>query len=93
VSVDTLTPGGHGLLMVRPEYMRFAAEDRSFDFTLTGVLHGEYALGSRIQYEIETPDGMVTVEKLREDRFDVDEGENVTVGFDLASTHFISEAS
>jgi spermidine/putrescine transport system ATP-binding protein len=33
-------------------------------------VHGEYALGSRIQYEIETANGMVTVEKLREDRHD-----------------------
>ena len=93
VAVDNLDPGGHGLLMVRPEYVRFAGDERAFDFTLTGTLHGEYALGSRIQYEIETTGGMVTVEKLREDRLNASEGEQVTIGFDSAVTHFIREAT
>ena len=56
-------------------------------------LHGEYALGSRIQYEIETSGGMVTVEKLREDRFTASEGQEVTAGFSAANTYFISEAT
>lgn len=92
-SVDNLQAGGRGLLMVRPEYVRFADGEREFDFTLTGTLHGEYALGSRIQYEIETASGTVTVEKLREDRFTASEGESVTVGFNAPHTHFIGEAS
>ena len=92
--VDGLGDGGHGLIMVRPEYVRFAGDDDAHDFTLSGTLHGEYALGSRIQYEIETPSGgMVTVEKLREDRFDAREGQEVRVGFNTAATHFISEAT
>lgn len=92
VKVPDLPPGGHGLLMVRPEYLRFDDGERTFDFSLSGVLHGEYALGSRIQYEIETPGGMVTVEKLREDRLSADEGKEVTIGFGVEHTHFISEA-
>jgi spermidine/putrescine transport system ATP-binding protein len=92
-SVDNLRAGGRGLLRVRPEYVRFADGEREFDFTLTGTLHGEYALGSRIQYEIETASGTVTVEKLREDRFTASEGESVTVGFNAPHTHFIGEAS
>lgn len=91
--VKHLKAGGHGLLMVRPEYMRFANGRHEFDFTLTGVLRGEYALGSRIQYEIETENGVVTVEKLREDRLDAAEGDTLTVGFSAQSTHFISEAT
>lgn len=93
VTVPTMEADGHGLLMVRPEYVHLATDDRVFDFSLQGILHGEYALGSRIQYEIETPSGMVTVEKLREDRFDAEEGESVSIGFDVDSTHFIREAS
>ncbi|MEQ8291344.1 MAG: ABC transporter ATP-binding protein [Roseovarius sp.] len=85
--------GARGLLMVRPEYVRFADDGAGFDFSLTGTLHGEYALGSRIQYEIETAAGMVTVEKLREDRRAVAEGEQLTVGFNAANTHFIDEAA
>ncbi|MBY5987720.1 ABC transporter ATP-binding protein [Roseovarius atlanticus] len=84
--------GARGLLMVRPEYVGFADSADAFDFTLSGPLHGEYALGSRIQYEIETPTGMVTVEKLREDRRSVSEGETLTVGFNVENTHFIDEA-
>jgi len=93
VKVANLEPGGHGLLMVRPEYVRFANGISEFDFTLSGELHGEYALGSRIQYEIETPGGMVTVEKLREDRFNASPGDTVIVGFNSENTHFISEAT
>ena len=92
-SVQALGPGGHGLLMVRPEYVCFTNDRRAFDCTLSGALHGEYALGSRIQYEIETPEGMVTVEKLHEDRMIVAEGQQVTLGFNLHGTHFIREAS
>jgi spermidine/putrescine transport system ATP-binding protein len=92
VALPGLMPGHGGLLMVRPEYLRLA--DRgSFDFTLSGVLHGEYALGSRIQYEIETENGMVTVEKLREDRLSAAEGQSVTLGFNAENTHFIDEAA
>lgn len=86
-------PDSRGLLMVRPEYVRFADDGGTFDFTLSGAVHGEYALGSRIQYEIETSAGMVTVEKLREDRRTVSEGEEVTVGFNSRNTHFIKEAA
>ncbi|GAB4356092.1 MAG: ABC transporter ATP-binding protein [Oricola sp.] len=93
VRLSHLTPGHGGLLMVRPEYVRLAGDDDGFDFTLRGVVHGEYALGSRIQYEIETPNGMVTVEKLREDRLATSEGQTVTLGFNAENTHFISEAA
>lgn len=93
VKVPGLEPGGRGLLMVRPEYVRFANGAGDSDFTLSGILHGEYALGSRIQYEIETDAGMVSVEKLREDRFKGAEGEKVSVGFGAQNTHFISEAT
>lgn len=91
--LDACAPGSHGLLMVRPENMRFPQNGDSHDFTLSGVLHGEYALGSRIQYEIETPIGMVTVEKLREDRLSADEGDTLIVGFNTDVTHFIGGAT
>ncbi|QGX99293.1 ABC transporter ATP-binding protein [Roseovarius faecimaris] len=91
--LDALAQGQHGLLMVRPEYVRFAAPGENYDFTLSGKLHGEYALGSRIQYELETPSGMVTVEKLREDRLNAHEGDTVAVGFNADVTHFIGDAA
>lgn len=92
--INGLEAGGQGLLMARPEYVHFASATDSYDVTLKGILHGEYALGSRIQYEIETPAGeMVTVEKLRQDRLPVKEGEEVTVGFNASVTHFIGDAT
>ncbi|MEM1363813.1 MAG: TOBE domain-containing protein, partial [Pseudomonadota bacterium] len=85
-----LSPGAASLLMVRPEYIRFAANGEAADYTVKGRLLEEYALGSRIQYEIETPTGQVlTVEKLREDRTQSDVGAEVTLGFDASNTHLI----
>ena len=91
--LDALKSGGRGLLMVRPEYVRFAGAGETYDFTLSGRLHGEYALGSRIQYELETPTGMVTVEKLREDRLSAAEGDEISIGFNADVTHFIGDAT
>jgi spermidine/putrescine transport system ATP-binding protein len=91
--LDAVPPDSRGLLMVRPEYMRFAGGANSHDFTLTGTFHGEYALGSRIQYELKTPQGIVTVEKLREDRLRAREGDTVAVGFNADITHFIGYAT
>ena len=65
----------------------------SHDFTLTGIFQGEYALGSRIQYELKTPEGIVTVEKLREDRLSAREGDTVALGFNSDVTHFIGDAT
>lgn len=80
-----------GFLMVRPEYMRFIDGRKKFQFRLSGKLHGEYALGSRIQYELESTAGSVTVEKLREDRLSAKPGDIIEVGFNLPVTHFIGD--
>ncbi|WP_424934349.1 ABC transporter ATP-binding protein [Amaricoccus macauensis] len=88
----TLAEGEKGLLMVRPEYVRFGKAGESFDYEISGRLLEEYALGSRIQYEIEAAGGQViTVEKLREDRTTAKLGSDVTLGFDAANTHLIVE--
>ena len=86
----TLAPGEAGTIMVRPEYVRFLAEGANADFTVRGTLHGEYALGSRIQYEVMASAGQkLTVEKLREQRFRGTEGAEVVLGFDADSAHMI----
>jgi spermidine/putrescine transport system ATP-binding protein len=87
-----LSEGEKGLLMVRPEYVRFGSDSDSFDYAISGELLAEYALGSRIQYQVQTTDGQViTVEKLREDRATAKIGSNVMLGFDAANTHLIVE--
>lgn len=91
--LDNLLPRGRkGALMVRPEFVRFLDPGEPMEFTAEGVLHGEYALGSRIQYQVERPDGtMLTIEKLREDRFAGAPGTPVRLGWDLAHAHLIDE--
>lgn len=87
-----LNPGEAGTLMVRPEFVRFLPAGETADFVIAGVLHAEYALGSRMQYEVEDMYGkMLTVEKLREDRFTGKLGDKVLLGFDAEAVHLIRE--
>ncbi len=87
IGLDT---GERGTLMVRPEFVRFLKSTDTNDFVVNGVLRGEYALGSRVQYQVETADGSrLTVEKLREDRFRGNIGDDVVLGWDIDHTHLI----
>lgn len=82
--------GEQATLMVRPEFVRFLAGGETCDFIVRGILRAEYALGSRIQYEVEASDGTrLTVEKLREDRFNGAPGEAVVLGWDVENAHMI----
>lgn len=92
VTQSTLPIGGKGLLMVRPEDVQFAEGKDSFDYMLKGKIHAEYALGSRIQYEIEADGKILTVETLREGRIRDSEGVPVTLGFNAPKTHLIGDA-
>ena len=93
VTHDTLPKGGGGLLMVRPEYMYFPIDGDDFDYTMTGKVIAEYALGSRIQYEVELPSGKIlTIEKLREERLTEAEGRTVALGFNAGNTHVIGDS-
>lgn len=79
-------------LMIRPEYVQFLQDGENADFEVSGTLHGIYALGSRIHYEIRTEGGQIlTVEKLREDRHDGHEGDTVRLGWSADSAHVIEE--
>ncbi len=88
----TLPQGVSGTLMVRPESVHFLNPGTNADFIVQGTLCAEYALGSRIQYKIETADGFeLAVEKLREDRFDGSVGAKVVLGWDLENAYMIRE--
>ncbi|WP_108881562.1 ATP-binding cassette domain-containing protein [Anderseniella sp. Alg231-50] len=85
-----LDKGELGTLMVRPEFVKFLNGSQTNDFIVKGILRGEYALGSRIQYEVEASDGSnLTVEKLREDRYTGEIGDEVILGWDIDHTHLI----
>jgi len=88
-----LGPKGHGTLVVRPEQMRVLSEGESAEATLSGLLHADYALGSRHQYEVDLPDGAkATVELSREERIEGGIGVPLRLGFDLAGAHVIPGA-
>ncbi|GJL82607.1 MAG: Fe3+/spermidine/putrescine ABC transporter ATP-binding protein [marine bacterium B5-7] len=87
-----LAPGKQGTLMVRPEFVKFLSSGETSDFVVRGVLRAEYALGSRIQYKVESADGSnLIVENLREDRYQGHVGDSVILGWDIESTHMIVE--
>lgn len=89
----SLPQGERGVLMVRPEFVRFLPAGEIADFMVRGILRAEYALGSRMQYEVETVDGArLTLENLREDRYRGPIGDSVMLGWDVEHTHMISEA-
>ncbi|WP_035725383.1 ABC transporter ATP-binding protein [Fodinicurvata fenggangensis] len=88
----SLGQGERGTLMVRPEFVRILESSGTSDFIVRGILRAEYALGSRIQYEVEAADGSrLSVEKLREDRYQGAIGDELVLGWDLDSTHLIRE--
>lgn len=79
-------------LMIRPEYVHFVGADDSADFTIHGIVQGIYALGSRTHYEIKTEAGQIlTVEKLREDRYHGAKGDQVRLGWGAENVHVIEE--
>ncbi|MBK0329275.1 ABC transporter ATP-binding protein [Rhodobacteraceae bacterium F11138] len=90
---DGLPANGKGLLMIRPEYVQFASATDRFDYLVEGQVQEEYALGSRIQYEIKGPqEDLITIEKLRENRLENAVGQHVRLGFNADHIHLIGEA-
>ena len=88
----SLPNGEHGVLMVRPEFVRFLAAGETTDFIVRGVYRNEYALGSRMQYDIEASSGKyIVVEKLREDRYHGQDNQAVVLGWDVEHTHMIRQ--
>lgn len=71
-----------GFLVIRPEYLRFLTNGESADNRVEGVLYNEYALGSRIQYQVRVGSQVFIVEKLREQRYQGALDETVTIGWD-----------
>ena len=86
----SLSKGQQGILMVRPEFVRFLSSTEVADFTTRGTLRARYSLGSRIQYELEAENGLkLTVENLREDHYRNQVGSTVTLGWDINNTHIM----
>ena len=71
-----------GFLIIRPEVMKLGREASALANTLTGTLFNDYALGSRIQYQIRTAgDEHWLVERLQDESFDGALGDEVVLGW------------
>ena len=71
-----------GFLIIRPEVMKLGPEAEGVENTLSGTLFNDYALGSRIQYQIRTAgDDHWLVERLQDESFEGALGDEVTLGW------------
>lgn len=71
-----------GHLVVRPEFMRFLARPEEAENHLKGTLYNEYALGSRIQYQVRVGEHVFIVEKLRQQAYGGRLDDEVLIGWD-----------
>lgn len=83
----------HGFLVVRPEALRFldGAEGAAAPNRLEGTLYNEYSLGSRLQYQVRVGASVFLVEKLREQRYQGQLDDRVTIGWDPAEAMLFEE--
>ena len=71
-----------GFLIIRPEVMKLGRDTLDVANTLTGKLFNDYALGSRVQYQIRTADDdHWLVERLQDESFDGALGDEVMLGW------------
>ena len=73
-------PNGH--LVIRPEFVRFLTKPEDAANSLKGQLYNEYALGSRIQYQVRVGEQVFVVEKLRQQAYDGKLDDQVLIGWD-----------
>ncbi|MFO1068856.1 MAG: ABC transporter ATP-binding protein [Geminicoccaceae bacterium] len=80
-----------GVIVVRPEFLRFVAGPADADNVLAGTVYNEYALGSRLQYQVRVGDKVLVVERTRRDAWRGGLDEPVLVGWDAADAMFIPD--
>jgi spermidine/putrescine transport system ATP-binding protein len=80
-----------GHLVIRPEFLRFLAAPGEADNALTGRLYNEYALGSRIQYQVRAGDRVFLLEKLRQQAYGGKRDDEVLIGWDAKDSILVGE--
>jgi spermidine/putrescine transport system ATP-binding protein len=83
------TETGH--LVIRPEFVRFLADPSDADNALRGRLYNEYALGSRIQYQVRVGEQVFIVEKLRQQAYRGSLDDEVTIGWDAKDSILVGD--
>ncbi len=80
-----------GHLVVRPEFMRFLVRPDQADNRLTGRIYNEYALGSRIQYQVRVGEQVFVIETLRQQVFSGRLDDEVLIGWNAADSIIVGE--
>lgn len=80
-----------GYLVIRPEMLRFVDDEHPADNVLRGRLYNEYALGSRIQYQVRVGSQVFTVERLRQSAFRGGLDAEVRIGWDAQDSVLVRE--
>ncbi|HET7715796.1 MAG TPA: ABC transporter ATP-binding protein [Bauldia sp.] len=75
-----------GYLVVRPEFLRFLDRPSDADNHMVGRLYNEYALGSRIQYQVRVGELVFVLEKLRHEAFAGRLDQEVIIGWNAADS-------
>ena len=72
-----------GYLIIRPEVMKIGDSAQNMPNQIRGMLFNDYALGSRIQYQVRSEDGrhQWLVERLQDEPYFGRAGETVTIGW------------
>jgi spermidine/putrescine transport system ATP-binding protein len=88
-----LVPRGFtsGHLVIRPEFLRFLRRPADADNAVTGRLYNEYALGSRIQYQVRVGEAVFVVEKLREQAFAGKLDDEVHIGWNANDAILVTD--
>jgi spermidine/putrescine transport system ATP-binding protein len=77
--------------VIRPEFVRFLSAPSEADNALEGRLYNEYALGSRIQYQVRVGEQVFIVEKLRQQAYTGGLDDVVTIGWDAADSILVGD--
>ncbi len=80
-----------GYLVIRPEYLTFVSGGDESGNALRGRLYNEYALGSRIQYQVRVGESVFVVEKLRQQPFAGQLDDEVTIGWDAQDAILVTD--
>ena len=81
-----------GHLVIRPEFMRFVAKKTDADNVFAGRIYNEYALGSRIQYQVRAGGQVFVVEKLREQAIThIKPDSEILIGWDARDSVLVGE--
>jgi spermidine/putrescine transport system ATP-binding protein len=80
-----------GHLVIRPEFMRFLRRAEEAENSLVGRIYNEYALGSRIQYQVRVGTHVFVVERLRQQSFAGQLDAEVLIGWDARDSILVRD--